>query len=63
MNNFPFFSTIVGVIELNIRFSGAILLASAPINPNIFGSPGLLEKSSIWLFKKNPNSVQYNFDP
>ena len=54
----PFFSTIVGVIELNIRFSGSILLASAPISPNILGTPGLLLKSSISLFKKNPNSEQ-----
>ena len=52
----PFFSIIVGVIELNILFSGAISFAFAPSKPNIFGTPGLLLKSSISLFKKKPNS-------
>ena len=30
---FPSFNTIVGVIELNIRFFGCIEFASLPINP------------------------------
>ena len=48
------FVTIVGVIELNIRFPDAIEFASLPISPYIFGWPGLIEKSSISLFNKNP---------
>ncbi len=60
IRSLPFFSTMVGVMELNMRFSGAILLASAPVKPNIFGTPALLLKSSISLFRKKPNSEQNN---
>ncbi len=63
IQSLPSFSTIVGVILLSIRFSGAILFASAPINPNILGTPGLLLKSSISLFRKKPNSSTYNLEP
>ena len=63
INNFPFFSTIVGVIELSIRFPAAMLFASPPVTPNILGTPGLLLKSSISLFKKKPSSEQYNLEP
>ena len=48
------FITIVGVIEDKGLFPGAIALASFPINPKAFGTPGFAEKSSISLFRKNP---------
>ena len=51
------FSTIVGVIELRGLFIGSMAFASLPSRPNIFGSPGLLEKSSISLFKMKPAPV------
>ena len=40
-----------------------MLFASEPVKPNILGVPGLEEKSSISLFKKKPNSSQYNLEP
>ena len=46
--------TITGVIELNGRLPGAIALASPPIRPNAFGTPGLIEKSSISLLSNTP---------
>ena len=49
--------TIVGVIELNGRLAGSIAFASLPSNPNIFGTPGLLEKSSISLLSMKPAPV------
>src|SRR5690606_9370750 len=63
IHNLPSFSTMVGVILLSILFWGAILLASAPTRPNIFGTPGLALKSSISLFRKNPSSSQYTLEP
>ena len=51
---FPSFNTIVGVIEDNIRLPGSTLFASAPIRPNIFGTPGFAEKSSISLLRRKP---------
>ena len=48
------FNTIVGVIELSILFPGLIELASPPIAPYIFGTPGLMLKSSISSFRKKP---------
>src|SRR5687767_13171853 len=47
-------STNVGVDEDNGRFFGAIALASAPMSWKPLGTPGLAEKSSIWLFSRMP---------
>ncbi len=41
-------------MELSILFPGSILFASPPTAPNILGTPGFIEKSSISLFRKNP---------
>ena len=54
INGFPSFKTIVGVMELNGRFPGWMAFASFPTSPKAFGIPGLDEKSSISLFRKNP---------
>src|SRR6185369_7571087 len=54
INSLPSFVIIVGVIELNILLLGAIAFASPPTKPNILGVPGLLLKSSISLFRRNP---------
>ena len=51
------FNTIVGVIELKGLLNASIAFASFPTRPNIFGTPGLLEKSSISLFKIKPAPV------
>ena len=48
------FKTIVGVIEESGLLFGSIAFASLPIRPNTFGTPGLEEKSSISLLRKNP---------
>ena len=45
---------IVGVIDDSGRLPGAIALASPPTTPNIFGEPGLTEKSSISLLSRKP---------
>ena len=47
-------STKVGVLEDSGRFFGAIALASAPMSWKPFGTPGLIEKSSIWLLSRMP---------
>ena len=54
MKSLPSLSKIVGVIELSIRFPGCIELASPPIRPYELGKPGLILKSSIWLFRIIP---------
>ena len=54
IKGFPFFKTIVGVIEDKGRFPGSMALALLPTSPNALGTPGFDEKSSISLFKKNP---------
>ena len=61
--NFPSFSTIVGVIELNILFSGAISLALEPNKPKTFGTFGFALKSSISLFRKNPAPFTKTLEP
>ena len=63
IDNSSFSSIIVGVIELNILFSGSIALISPPIKPYMLGKPGFIEKSSISLLKKNPNSSEISFEP
>ena len=51
---FPFFSTIVGVIELSIRLPGSIRFGGVPMPPVRFVSPGFLLKSPISLFNRKP---------
>jgi hypothetical protein len=51
INSFPFFFTMVGVMELNILFSGA---SSLHYLVQTFGTPAFALKSSISLFKKIP---------
>ncbi|MNT68027.1 hypothetical protein D3C72_2062230 [compost metagenome] len=63
INNFPPFSTMVGVIELNILLFGAMALASPPTKPYIFGAPGLTEKSSISLLSRKPAPFTATNDP
>ncbi len=46
--------TMVGVMELSIRLPGSIAFACPPTRPNIFGTPGLMLKSSISLFSRKP---------
>ena len=50
----PSFRTIVGVIDDNGRFPGAIALASPWISPNMFLAPTIAVKSSISLFSRIP---------
>ena len=50
----PSRSRIVGDIEDNGRFPGAIEFASPCTSPNRFGTPGFTVKSSISLFSRNP---------
>ena len=50
-------------IEDNIRFFGSTLLASPPISPYAFGTPGLIEKSSISLLSKNPAPSTTRHEP
>ena len=45
---------IVGVMELSGLLFGSIEFALLPTRPQKFGVPGLIEKSSISLFRKNP---------
>jgi hypothetical protein len=44
----------VGVEDDNGRLPGAMALASPPMSWNPLGTPGLEEKSSIWLFSRMP---------
>ena len=60
---FSFFRTIVGVIALNILLFGCIEFASLPITPKKLGYPGFELKSSISLFRKNPDFSTKTFDP
>jgi len=53
----------VGVIELNILFSGAMAFALEPTRPYTFGTPGFALKSSISLFKKNPAPFTSTLEP
>ena len=46
--------TMVGDMLLNGRLPGAIALASPCTRPNRLGTPGLMVKSSISSFSKNP---------
>ena len=55
MNSLPSLRTIVGVIDESGRLPGAIALASPCTRPNMFGVPGLAEKSSISLFSRKPS--------
>jgi len=53
----------VGVMLLSGRFRGAIALASPPIRPYTFGTPGCAEKSSISSFKMIPVSPATSSEP
>ena len=53
-NSLPSRSTMTGVIELSILFPGSAELALPPVSPNILGTPGFTEKSSISLLSRNP---------
>src|SRR3546814_6713576 len=48
----------LGVIDDNGRLPGAIALASSPINPNAFGTPGFTEKSSISLLRSEEHTSE-----
>ena len=56
-NGLPSFAMMVGVIELSMRLPGCTSLATPPITPNMFGTPGLALKSSISLLSRNPAPV------
>ena len=47
-------SRIVGVIDDSGRLPGWMALASSPISPKAFGTPGFTEKSSISLLSTKP---------
>src|SRR5262245_24710542 len=47
-------STRVGDMLLRGRFPAAIAFSSPPVTPNLLGTPGFAEKSSISLFSTKP---------
>ena len=53
----PSSSRIVGVMDDSMRLPGWISFASLPTTPYAFGTPGLMLKSSISLFSRNPAPV------
>ncbi len=59
----PSRSTIVGVMELSIRFPGAMMLAGVPIRPDVSVRPGIKLKSPISLFSRNPAPATTAFAP
>ena len=54
MIGIPSYIKIVGVIELRGLLLGSIAFALSPTRPQVLDVPGLIEKSSISLFNKNP---------
>ena len=59
----PFFATIAGVIELSIRFPGAMTLAGVPIVPVAVVAPGFLLKSPISLLRIMPVPLMTTCEP
>src|SRR3954470_19016636 len=61
--NLPSFTTIVGVMAESGRLPGPIAFAGPWINPYAFGTPRFAAKSSISLFRRNPNPGTVTFEP